>query len=118
GRAPEGYAAFERLGDGTPDRRIGMTVEPGGLLDDEIGVAMTVDVLHVAALAARQRQRKRRIEEHRARVPTRHPEAGRVVEARTLRVGRSEPLFGVLQGSFQVVVDTGGVVHGTPPPDP
>ena len=96
------------------DARLGVAEQARRVLAAEVDVALPVHVLEEAALAPRHRCRKRRVEQHRARVAAGQNGTCALMDAGALGPGGRIPLSGIGQSRLETAVSP-GVRHVRPP---
>ena len=106
GRAQD-HAIVERGGHGGHDRRIGMAVEPGGILAQKIDVLGAVQALDAAAPAARHGQRTGRVVQNRAGVAAGHAGLGGLVPGDRFGIGVEVAALGLGQRGIEIEVASG-----------
>ena len=94
-RRAENDAAVERLTDRPLDHRVGMTVETGAVLAQEVPITVAIEVPQEAILAPDNGQREGRIEDHRAGVAAGQRMTRGLVLGRAFGVGVAVALLGL-----------------------
>ena len=105
-------AVFQRLGDGGADGGLGMAVQPRGELAQRVEVAVAVGVPQPAAFAAHHGGRKRREEQHAARVAAGQHQRGVVEDVLAGRASVAVAVDGLGQGLVEIAHDLMAVNAG------
>ena len=103
-RPAQRHAAVDHLLERGHDLCVRVAVEASRIFTEEVHVGVSVDVRHAATLATVERQRERRIVQHRACISTRHARLGTFGSGTAFRVYRDETRLRIGDSAGEVSV--------------